>query len=77
METKLSQLLKLMATEQWESAIKIAAKFPRLGGHKEPITRAASALLAPAFYASMGRDVPAILEAGKQALIARYSAKTS
>ena len=56
MQTKLSQLLALMASGDWSSAIRLAARFPRLGHERDDILRAKDALLQPDFYRQLGRD---------------------
>lgn len=40
LRTKISILREHMAAGRWQKAISIAAKFPRLGEHKETILRA-------------------------------------
>lgn len=72
MEKKIDTLKALMASGEWSKAIKFAAKFPRLGAERDAILSASSALLSPGLYRGMGRDVDAIVEAGKLALMARY-----
>ena len=47
MQTKLSHLLDLMASGDWSAALRFAAKFPRLGDHRDDILRAKDALLQP------------------------------
>lgn len=72
MTRKIDTLLALMRNEQWEDALRFAAKFPRLGAEKLAITRAKDCLNNPRFYVELGIDIPAAIEAGKSALIARY-----
>ena len=72
METKLSKVKAAMTDGDWEQALKLAAKFPILGEHKQAITKAADAIKHPNFYKQTGRDIPALIEAGKSALIERY-----
>lgn len=72
MQKKIDKLRAMMDAGDWESAIKLAARFPRLGEHEKPIKQASSALLSPSMYRGMGRDPAALFDAGKQALIARY-----
>lgn len=72
METKLSKVKAAMALGDWEQALKLAAKFPILGAHKLAITKAADAIKHPRFYQQTGRDIPALIEAGKTALIEKY-----
>ncbi len=69
---KIDTLRSHMDAEDWPAAIKLAAKFPRLGEHKAVITRAKDALLRPAFFRQIGKDPEALVELGRQALIARY-----
>lgn len=71
-ETKLSQLRAHMEAGEWEKAIAIAARFPRLGAHRNAILDARTAYTNPRFIAQIGRDVNACIEAGKSALIAAY-----
>lgn len=73
MRTKLSTLLELMDAGEWEKAIRLAAKFPALGKQRDDILRAKDALNLPAFYEQLGRDPSALIEAGKSALLSRYS----
>lgn len=72
MTRKIDTLLAFMRNEQWEDAIRFAARFPRLGMEKPAITRAKDCLNNPRFYSELGMDIPAAIEAGKSALIARY-----
>jgi hypothetical protein len=72
METKLSKVLAAMDTGDWQRAFSIASKFGRLGDQGADIMRAQSAILNPSFYRQMGRDPSAIVEAGKQAMRARF-----
>ena len=70
--TKLSQLRALMEAGEWEKAIAIAARFPRLGAHRAAVLDAHGAYTNPRFMAQIGRDAGACIEAGKLALIAAY-----
>lgn len=74
MEKKIDRLVQMMRSNAWEEAVKFAAKFPRLGEHRNAILTASSALLSPAFYTSMGKDVDALVRAGIAALQERYAA---
>ena len=76
MKTKLQTLKDAAALGDWQRAISIAAKFPRLGEFKEDITRAHTAFTNPRFLSQIGRDVNCCIEAGKSALIAAYSLDT-
>lgn len=72
METKLQTLKNAAAAGDWKTAFSIAARFPRLGAHRNAILDAHSAYTNPRFLAQVGRDVDACIEAGKLALIAAY-----
>lgn len=72
MDKKINTLKALMAAEQWEKAIKFAAKFPRLGNERDAILSASAALLSPGMYRGMGRDPAMLVATGKAALMARY-----
>jgi len=72
MEKKIDTLKALMASGEWEKAIKFAARFPRLGAERDAILSASSALLSPGLYRGMGRDVGAMVDAGRAALMSRY-----
>ncbi len=61
-----------MRAGSWELALRIAARFPRLGEHEAAIRRGHEAYTNPRFYGQLGYDPEALKEAGKQALIARY-----
>jgi hypothetical protein len=72
MDKKIDTLKALMAADEWDKAIKFAAKFPRLGNERDAILSAAAALLSPGLYRGMGRDPDALVANGKAALMARY-----
>lgn len=69
---KIDKLRALMAASQWARALSLASSWPELGEHRDVIKTAASAQLSPVFYASMGKDPKALVEAGIAALKARY-----
>ena len=73
METKLSKLLAAAEIGDWRKAVSIASKFGELGDAKEAITRAQMAYTNPRFCRQIGRDPEACIEAGRSALIVRYS----
>ena len=73
MQTKLSKLKAAMSAQDWPAALRIAARFPRLGEHKEPISRAWAAWSNRAFYEQMGHDVDALVTVGVNALKSRYA----
>jgi hypothetical protein len=70
---KIDTLRDYMSAGQWHEAIKLAAKFPRLGEHKVAITRAKDAIVNPGFCRQLGRDPDALIVAGIAALQDRYS----
>ena len=72
METKLSKVEKAYRAGNYREAIRIAAKFPQLGEHKEPITRAWAAIQSPDFYESLGQNPADLIEAGTRAISERY-----
>ena len=55
-ETKIDALRKAAAAGDWRTALRIAARFPRLGAHKAAITRAWTAYQYPAFYRQLGQS---------------------
>jgi|688.fasta_scaffold129106_3 hypothetical protein len=73
METKLSKVEKAYKAGNYHEAIRIAAKFPQLGTHKEAITRAWAAIQSPEFYESLGQSPESLIKDGIFALAERYS----
>lgn len=71
-ETKLSKLKAAAADGNWAEALGVAAKFPDLGADKAAITRAHGCITNPRFFAQLGIDCAAAVEAGKRALRSRY-----
>lgn len=76
MDTKLQTLKNAAAGNDWQKAIAIAARFPRLGAHRNAVLDAHTAFTNPRFLAQIGRDVDACIEAGKSALIAAFGLDT-
>ena len=72
MESKLSKLKAAFIQGDHREALRIAARFPQLGEHKEPITRAWAAIQNPAFYREIGQDPDSLIGMGVTALRARY-----
>ena len=70
--TKLSQLKAAMRARHWQLALRIASRFPRLGEQRDAILSGHEAYVRPKFFKQLGRDVEAMKEAGRQALIERY-----
>lgn len=73
MQTKLQSLKDAAARQDWQSALRIAAKFADLGEHKAAIVRGHEAHSNARFAVQLGRDPAADIEAGILALCARYS----
>ena len=73
---KIDVLRAHMAAQEWRKAVSLAAKFPRLGDEKEVITRAQTAFVNPGFLRQIGKDPESCIEAGKVALIRRYSSSS-
>ena len=70
--TKLDTLKAAANAGDWRTALSIAARFPRLGAHRNAILDAHTAYTNPRFLAQIGRDVNACIEAGKLALVTAY-----
>ena len=73
METKLQTLKEAAARQNWQGALRIAAKFANLGEHKAAIVRGHEAHANARFAAQLGRVPAADIEAGIAVLCARYS----
>jgi hypothetical protein len=63
-----------MRAGDWPRAFSIASKFARLGPQRAAIMRAQAARLSPGLYRQLGRDLAAIIEAGKAAMRERFGA---
>ncbi|MCA1776057.1 MAG: hypothetical protein LC676_10740 [Loktanella sp.] len=70
--TKLSKLKAAAAAGDWPLALRIAARFPQLGDHKEAIVRAHEAHANARFYRQLGKDPDALIAEGIDALKTRY-----
>lgn len=70
---KIDVLRAHIAAQDWRKAVSLAAKFPRLGDEKEVITRAQTAFINPGFLRQIGKDPESCIEAGKAAIMRRYS----
>lgn len=70
---KIDVLRAHIAAQDWRKAVSLAAKFPRLGDEKEVITRAQTAFINPGFLRQIGKDPERCIEAGKAAIMRRYS----
>jgi hypothetical protein len=72
METKIARLRAAMAAGDTAGALRIAARFPRLGAERERIQRGWAAVGAPDFYAALGFDPDALVADAADALRERY-----
>lgn len=70
---KIDLLRAAMAAAEWEKALSIAAKFPRLGQHEFAIRCGNEAAQRPEFQRQLGKDPQAIVNAGIAALKERYN----
>lgn len=70
--TKLETLKSAAAAGDWQKAFSIAARFPRLGAHRNAILDAHSAYTNPRFLVQIGRSPEECIQAGKAALITAY-----
>jgi hypothetical protein len=61
-----------MRTGDWRLALRIAARFPRLGEHREAIVRGHEACTNPRFYKQLGYDPEKLKADGRRALTDRY-----
>ena len=72
MKTKLSKLKALWAAGDRMAALRMAARFPRLGNQKTEITQAWAAANNPGFYRQLGKNPEELIETGITALMQRY-----
>lgn len=72
-ETKLSKLRAHMEAGEWEKAIAIAARFPRLGAVRNAVLDAHMAVTNPRFVRQLKKDPAELIAAGKSALQAAYA----
>lgn len=72
MTTKLDRIRACAAAGDWQSALRIAARFPSLGDEKAAIVRAHEAFEHPRFYQQLGRDPAVLIAEGIAALRSRY-----
>lgn len=73
MVTKLEAVRAAMAAGDTAGALRIAAKFPRLGKHDKAIRQGWAAIQTPDFYRQIGKDPAALVEAGKIAIVERFA----
>jgi hypothetical protein len=70
--TKLSKLTSAWRRGDRLGALRIAARFPRLGDAEGPVLRATAFLLSPRVYEQMGYHREAVLLSAYDALQKRY-----
>ena len=70
--SKIRRLKAAMQGGHWRLALRIAARFPRLGTYKTAIVRAHEAYSNARFYRQLGYDSEQLKAAGRRALIKRY-----
>jgi len=75
MDTKLSKLKTAAMNKDWQKAIAIAAKFPKLGNIRAQVLDAHMAYTNPRFAVQIGKNIELCIEAGKSALIDAYGIK--
>ena len=63
-DTKLARIRKAMLLGNWDTALKVAARFQRLGDQDEAIRRGANAVTNPSFYRQIGQDVDGLKAEG-------------
>lgn len=72
MDTKLEKLKIMWAAGEYRAALKLAASWPRLGEHKDPIQQGWAAASNPAFYWQIGKEPAALYRTGLVAVAHRY-----
>ena len=72
-DTKLARIRQAMREGNWDEALRLAARYRRLGEHAEVIRRAANALASPGIYQELGYDLAQLRADGIAALKERYS----
>lgn len=70
--SKLSQIRDALADGREVDALRIAARFPELGEHRDVITRGWAAHSNPSIYRAMGHDPVSLVTAAIAAIRARY-----
>jgi hypothetical protein len=76
MESKIAILRKMMLANDWISALKFAAKFPRLGQARNAILSAKDAVQNPDFYRQLRKDPTLLIQQGINALVEQYQERS-
>ena len=71
-QTKLSAVQAAMRANNWPEALRLAAKFQRLGAERDAILEAHTAAANPQWTRQLRKNPDALIEAGRLALIAKY-----
>lgn len=61
-----------MQAGDWQAAVRLAARFPRLGDHRAAILDAHSAYTNARFIAQLGKDPQRLQDDGRAALLDRF-----
>lgn len=69
---KIDAVRAAMNAGDWREAIRLAAKFPRLGEQAAAIMRAQEACARPDFQRQLGKCPAQLIAAGRAALIERF-----
>ena len=77
METKSDKLKALLLEGNYAKALSMAAKFPRLGKHKDQIRLGHEANQNPNFYKQIGKNPEQLVQDGIAALKERYEYLTN
>lgn len=72
MKTKLDTLKEHATKGEWDKAISIAAKFPRLDGIRAAVLDAHTAYTNPRFTEQVGKSVDDCIRLGRSAIIRHY-----
>lgn len=72
-DTKLAKVRNAMREGDWDTALRLAARFQRLGEHAKAIQRAADAIAHPSIYQQIGLDPEQLKIGGIAALKERFS----
>jgi hypothetical protein len=72
MQTKSSTVREHITANRWQNAIRIVARFPRLGEHRSAILDAHGAYTNPRFFSQLGKDLEALKQNGISALLAMF-----
>lgn len=72
-DTKLAKVRKAMRDGDWDTALRLAARFQRLGEHAKAIQLAADAIAHPSIYQQIELDLEQLKVDGIAALKERFS----